>query len=93
MLNYVVKLNSYSLFNFSFPLKRKIHKSYFFQDNGTSAATKWLWGWGTWRVPSEDLPLLVGIFCGCALVLLLIVTVILWRCCVAPHRNKEYRKF
>ncbi|XP_075213066.1 uncharacterized protein LOC142319556 isoform X1 [Lycorma delicatula] len=60
------------------------------QDNGTSAATKWLWGWGTWRVPSEDLPLLVGIFCGCALVLLLIVTVILWRCCVAPHRNKEY---
>ncbi|RZF32148.1 hypothetical protein LSTR_LSTR004011 [Laodelphax striatellus] len=60
------------------------------QDNGTAATSKWLWRWGSWRVPSEDLPLFVGIFCGITLVLLLVAVIILWRCCVAPHRNKEY---
>lgn len=58
------------------------------QENSTTGGK---WEWGSWRVPAQHWPLLVGMFCGGALVLLLIVTAILWRCCVAPHRNKDYR--
>lgn len=44
-----------------------------------------------WRVPSHHWALLVTMFCGGALVLLLVITAVLWHCCVAPHRNKDYR--
>ncbi|KAF6214165.1 hypothetical protein GE061_008904, partial [Apolygus lucorum] len=59
------------------------------QDNGTSSA-----GGGTswpWRMPTEQLPLIIAIFTGGALIILLVIAAVLWRFCVAPHRNKDYR--
>uniref|UniRef100_A0A1B6LAM6 Uncharacterized protein n=1 Tax=Graphocephala atropunctata TaxID=36148 RepID=A0A1B6LAM6_9HEMI len=58
------------------------------QGNNTMPESSWEWGW---RVPPHHWPLLVAMFCGGALVLLLVVTAVLWHCCVAPHRNKDYR--
>jgi len=61
------------------------------QDNSTNGVGSPQWIWSTWRIPGEQLPLVIAVFCGGALILLLIVAVVLWRCCVAPHRNKDYR--
>jgi len=58
------------------------------QVNNTVTEGEWEWGW---RVPAHHWPLLVAVFCGGSLVLLLFVTAVLWHCCVAPHRNKDYR--
>jgi hypothetical protein len=65
------------------------------QDNGTEspAASPGGWKWGSWRIPSEYLPLLVGAVCGGALVLLAIIAAIVWRCCVVPRRDKAYCKY
>jgi len=65
-----------------------------FQDNGTAspAASPGGWKWGSWRIPSEYLPLLVGAVCGGALILLIIIAAIVWRCCVVPRRDKAYCK-
>ena len=65
-----------------------------FQDNGTAspAASPGGWKWGSWRIPSEYLPLLVGAVCGGALILLMIIAAIVWRCCVVPRRDKAYCK-
>uniref|UniRef100_A0A069DYP1 Putative conserved plasma membrane protein n=1 Tax=Panstrongylus megistus TaxID=65343 RepID=A0A069DYP1_9HEMI len=60
------------------------------QDNSTSVGGS-SWRWTTWRVPTDQLPLVIAVFCGGALILLLVVAAILWRFCVAPHRNKDYR--
>ncbi|XP_047118578.1 uncharacterized protein LOC124799084 [Schistocerca piceifrons] len=48
------------------------------------------WKWGSWRIPSEYLPLLVGAVCGGALLLLVLIALIVWRCCVMPRRDKAY---
>jgi len=65
-----------------------------FQDNGTAspASSPGGWKWGSWRIPSEYLPLLVGAVCGGALILLIIIAAIVWRCCVVPRRDKAYCK-
>jgi hypothetical protein len=65
------------------------------QDNGTAspaASSPGGWKWGSWRIPSEYLPLLVGAVCGGALILLTIIAAIVWRCCVVPRRDKAYCK-
>lgn len=61
-------------------------------DNGTAspASSPGGWKWGSWRIPSEYLPLLVGAVCGGALILLTIIAAIVWRCCVVPRRDKAY---
>nr|CAD7579562.1 unnamed protein product [Timema californicum] len=48
------------------------------------------WKWGSWRIPNEHLPLLVGTVCGGALILLVLLAAIVWRCCVMPRRDKAY---
>jgi hypothetical protein len=65
------------------------------QDNGTAspaASSPGGWKWGSWRIPSEHLPLLVGAVCGGALILLTLIAAIVWRCCVVPRRDKAYCK-
>ncbi|XP_014253200.1 uncharacterized protein LOC106668731 isoform X1 [Cimex lectularius] len=47
-------------------------------------------GSSTWRVPSDQLPLVVAVLCGGTLIVLLVAAAVLWRFCVAPHRNKDY---
>ncbi|KAJ9600432.1 hypothetical protein L9F63_009288, partial [Diploptera punctata] len=62
-------------------------------DNGTAspaASSPGGWKWGSWRIPSEHLPLLVGAVCGGALILLTLIAAIVWRCCVVPRRDKAY---
>ncbi|KAJ4442142.1 hypothetical protein ANN_12008 [Periplaneta americana] len=62
-------------------------------DNGTAspaASSPGGWKWGSWRIPSEHLPLLVGAVCGGALILLTLIAAIVWRCCVIPRRDKAY---
>ncbi|XP_063233632.1 uncharacterized protein LOC134537287 [Bacillus rossius redtenbacheri] len=48
------------------------------------------WKWGSWRIPSDHLPLLVGTVCGGAVILLALLAAIVWRCCVVPRRDKAY---
>lgn len=65
------------------------------QDNGTAspaASSPGGWKWGSWRIPSEHLPFLVGAVCGGALILLTLIAAIVWRCCVVPRRDKAYCK-
>ncbi|XP_021928158.1 uncharacterized protein LOC110833899 isoform X2 [Zootermopsis nevadensis] len=62
-------------------------------DNGTAspaASSPGGWKWGSWRIPSEHLPFLVGAVCGGALILLTLIAAIVWRCCVVPRRDKAY---
>lgn len=59
------------------------------ETNGTSGGERW--NWSTWRVPSDQLPVIIAAFTGVSLIILLVIAAILWRCCVAPHRNKDYR--
>ncbi|XP_054282164.1 uncharacterized protein LOC128999606 [Macrosteles quadrilineatus] len=76
--------NPYELFEQSVTMTAKMWP----QANNTATGGGWEWGW---RVPAHHWPLLVAMFCGGSLVLLLLVAAILWHCCVAPHRNKDYR--
>nr|CAD7589921.1 unnamed protein product [Timema genevievae] len=60
-------------------------------DNGTAPpSSPGGWKWGSWRIPNEHLPLLVGTVCGGALILLVLLAAIVWRCCVMPRRDKAY---
>ncbi|XP_067001398.1 uncharacterized protein [Anabrus simplex] len=60
-------------------------------DNGTAPpSSPGGWKWGSWRIPSEYLPLLVGTVCGGALLVLILVAAIIWRCCIMPRRDKAY---
>ncbi|XP_066900922.1 uncharacterized protein [Halyomorpha halys] len=49
------------------------------------------WNWSTWRVPSDQLPVVIAAFTGGLLIVILVLAAFLWRFCVAPHRNKDYR--
>nr|CAD7402549.1 unnamed protein product [Timema cristinae] len=61
------------------------------EDNGTAPpSSPGGWKWGSWRIPNEHLPLLVGTVCGGALILLVLLAAIVWRCCVMPRRDKAY---
>jgi len=45
-----------------------------------------------WRISGEQLPLVVGAVAGGLLLVMLLVAAILWRFCILPRRDKEYRK-
>lgn len=76
-------------------------KAQVFQQSVTLTAKMWPRENGTaniagnnswpWRMPTEQLPLIIAIFTGGALIILLVIAAVLWRFCVAPHRNKDYR--
>lgn len=63
-------------------------------ENGTNtpSASSGSSPWGFWRISSDRLPLLVGVFCGGALVVFLLLTFIIYRCCIMPRREKHYCK-
>lgn len=64
-----------------------------FQGNETnSPGAAGGWRWSSWRIPPEHAPLLIGLCCGIALILLALSAVILWRCCLLPTRKKDYCK-
>ncbi|BES88812.1 Hypothetical protein NTJ_01619 [Nesidiocoris tenuis] len=81
-----ISMDQSSVFQQSVTLTAKMWPN---DNNGTSnTASSNSW---PWRMPTEQLPLIIAIFTGGALIILLVIAAVLWRFCVAPHRNKDYR--
>lgn len=54
--------------------------------HGSDSTAAW------WRITSERLPLLVGVFCGGFLITILLLAVIVYRCCIMPRGHKHFCK-
>lgn len=57
------------------------------QENGTTPGA---WKFGAWMVPSQHFPVLIAIFIGGIVIMLFILALIVWRCCISPHYKKDY---
>ncbi|KAI5705251.1 hypothetical protein M8J76_011868 [Diaphorina citri] len=58
------------------------------QENGTS--TPGAWKLGSWMIPAQHFPILIAIFIGGLIIMLFILALIIWRCCISPHYKKDY---
>lgn len=58
------------------------------QENGTTSPG--VWKFGAWMVPSQHFPILIAILIGGLVIMLFILALILWRCCISPHYKKDY---
>ncbi|XP_044742940.1 uncharacterized protein LOC123305319 [Chrysoperla carnea] len=52
--------------------------------------SRWSGNTAWWRITSERLPLLVGIFVGGFLISLILLAIIVYRCCIMPRGHKHY---
>ncbi|XP_042862373.1 uncharacterized protein LOC122247289 [Penaeus japonicus] len=58
--------------------------------SGTAAVAERGVAVGPWRVPEEQLPVLVGTITGASLLLLLLLSLLLYTCCHHTPRHKNY---